>query len=169
VGNETALLAAGLLRACGAITMVGCLPDNLQNFSSKPSNARSWHSANVWTPSIMTRSSSSCLSMVALREMALRSWLGFAGSVMASSCYQDKVRPRCRPCQSNNVYYSNRGKGTGRQAGSGQAEVGNPDRGKDTGWQAGSGRVVRRACSGSGQARVKNQEGDKKRLGKDRS
>ena len=79
-------------------------------------------------------------------EMASRSWPGSAGSIMASSYYQDKVSPTFRPCGSNNVYYSNRGKGTGRQAGSG----------------SGAGRVVRRSGSESGQARVKNQVDEKK-------
>jgi hypothetical protein len=43
--------------------------------------------------------------------------------------------------------------------------------GKGTGWQAGSGagRVVRRVGTGSGQARVKNQEDEKRETGESRS
>jgi hypothetical protein len=68
-----------------------------------------------------------------------------------------KVRPRCRQCRSNNVYYSNgkRYRTAGRLRWSGQA----------SGSGSGAGRVVRRVGTMSGQARVKSQENEKRETG----
>ena len=102
VADETALLAAESLRSCGVSTLVGCLPESVQ--CPVTAFRQCLDHLQPATKQFLVSPDGGSLGGDGVMQLALVCWVSHGQFVLSGL----KVRPRCRLCRSNNVYYSNR-------------------------------------------------------------